>query len=159
MMSQCPSLPIVRSQLNVPVSKSLEENWIPYYHGRLQGSASKQAIVSFPVWHYMQTKIWLAEGDLEGIGAKGDTLLWLHSDGSCRRMQCKKEAVTLYSQFLICGLTYWTISLRTVTARAIHCTSSAKQKMLIKTKIYFMFPLRKKATEDRNAYKLSIVDK
>ena len=89
MMSQCPSLPIVRSQLNVPVSKSLEENWIPYYHERLQGSASKQAIVSFPVWHYMQTKIWLAEGDLEGIGAKGDTLLWLHSDGSCRIMQCK----------------------------------------------------------------------
>ena len=75
-----------------------------------------------------------AEGDQEGIGAKGDTLLWLHSEGSCRIMQCKKEAVTLYSELLICGLTYWTISLRTVTAggRAIHCTSSAKQKMLIK---------------------------
>ena len=109
----------------------------------------------------MQTKIWIAEGGQEGIGAKGDTLLWLHSEGSCRIMPCKKEAVTLYSELLICGLTYWTISLRTVTAggRAIHCTSSAKQKMLIKTKIYFKFPLRKRATEDRNAYKLSIVDK
>ena len=50
----------------------------------------KQAIVSFPVWHCMQTKIWLAEGDLEGIGAKGDTLLWLHSEGGCRRLPCKK---------------------------------------------------------------------
>ena len=53
----------------------------------LQG---KQANVSFPVWHCMQTKIWLAEGDLEGIGAKGDTLLWLHSEGGCRRLPCKK---------------------------------------------------------------------
>ena len=80
MMSQCPSFPIVRSQLNVRVSKSSEENQSPYYQGRLQGSASKQAIVSFPVRHCMQTKIWPAEGDLEGIGAKGDTLLWLHSE-------------------------------------------------------------------------------
>ena len=96
MMSQCPSFPIVRSQLNVRVSKSSEENQSPYYQGRLQGSASKQAIVSFPVWYCMQTKIWLAEGELEGIGAKGDTLLWLHSEEGAEDCHAKISCDALF---------------------------------------------------------------
>ena len=96
MMSQCPSFPIVRSQWNVPVSKSSEENQSPYYQGRLQGSASKQAIVSFSVRHCMQTKIWPAEGDLEGIGAKGDTLLWLHSEEGAEDCHAKISCDALF---------------------------------------------------------------
>ena len=64
--------------------------------GRLQGSASKQAIVSFPVRHCMQTKIWPAEGDLEGIGAKGDTLLWLHSEEGAEDCHAKISCDALF---------------------------------------------------------------